>query len=162
MSTSNIIQHLDSSDALGVDFGAGPSSRRSVEAYLAVTTVAVGDAVVFDNAQTGTNRQGLVVLTAPFNAAGAAGVVGIVLEGGVGTAASPVRVKVVTKGLVISKMAAGTAAGALLSCTTVAGTGTTVTTGGGAATVDAARAAATAYAVALDAVAAGVGLVHVL
>jgi len=158
MPTSTLIQYLDTVDSAGVDLGVTPSARRSVETYIARTTITTGDAVVFDNTATGSGAQGIVVATAAFNAAGRPGIVGVCLSGVVGTVGAPKLVRVVTSGLVVGRVAAATAAGALVSCTAANGVGAAVATGAGAATADSARAAATSYATTLDAEATGVAL----
>jgi len=163
MATSTLIQYLDTKDASGVDLGVTPSARRQIEVFQCATAIAVGDAVVLDNAFTGTGAQGVVVKTAPFSTSGVAGIRGVSLDAvSAPTVAGTLsKVRCVVAGEATAKVAAGTAAGALLSCTAVNGTGTTVAGGGGAATLTDVMARVTSYAVALDAEASGLALVDV-
>lgn len=161
MATSNLIQYLETSDSSGSDLGVTPSNRRQIETFIAKSTIAVGDAVILDNTQTGDGLQGLVVKSAGFNAAGVAGIVGVALDAVTATSTKALRVRVVISGEATVKVAAGTTAGSLVSCTAVASTGTAVVGGAGAATLNDVRAAATAYAVTLDAEASGLALAMV-
>lgn len=161
MATSNLIQYLETADSAGTDLGVTPSNRRQVETFIAKSSIALGDAVVLDNTQTGNGLQGLVVKSAGFAAAGVAGIVGVAAEAVTGTSGTPVKVRVVIAGEATVKVAAGTTAGSLVSCTAVASTGTAIVGGAGAATLNDVRAAATAYAVLLDAEASGLALAMV-
>lgn len=113
MATSTLIQYLQPGEA------GDTVNRGQVETFLTSGTITAGDAVALDLSQTGANKA-LFVIEAP--ASSNAIVIGVALDTVVGTAAAPLKVRVVVTGYVdVADVETGVAAGQPLAVGTTAG-----------------------------------------
>lgn len=111
MSTSTLIQFLDTTDADGVALGPAICNRRQVETFLAGGVIAAGDWVAFDTTKTGPARVAYVLEAVGVTTKGNGAVIGCALEAAVADA----RVKVVVSGYHAAASAAtATVAGSVL------------------------------------------------